>query len=170
MIANGFLNHSARTSEAWGLIAVGAVSRSYLARMPSALGRVGPVKASSFQVARRLANTLRAGFAVSHYSALEYCPLIWIFEAEHSLDRIARDLAAQMPIHDTMIVLCESARESATFNSLRGAGARVATLNMVEPSQEKLFVAEGHADTLRTLDQLLTGEKRKFVEMPPSAK
>src|SRR5579863_1794749 len=117
--------------EAWGLIGVGGSSRSYLARMPAVLERLGPVKASSFQVARRLANSLRAGYAISHYSALELCPLIWVFEPEAALDRIARDLTAQMPIHRSMIVLCESVRDSLWPSPLRTAGARIASLNVV---------------------------------------
>jgi len=161
---------NAKTSEAWGLLGVGGASRSYLSRMPSVLARLGPVKASSYQVARRLANSLRAGFAVSHYSALECCPLIWIYEPEHFLDLVARDLMAQMPVHDTMIVLCECVRDSLWPSPLRAGGARVASLNLVEQSQDKLFVAEGHADTLRVLDQLLAGEKRKLIQMPPAAK
>jgi hypothetical protein len=161
---------SAKTREAWGLLGVGSASRSYLSRMPSVLARLGPVKASSFQVARRLANSLRAGFAVSHYSALEYCPLIWIYEPEHALDRVVRDLTAQMPVHGTMIVICESVRDSLWASTLRAAGARVASLNVVEQSLDKFFVAEGHADTLRALHQLLGEEKRRLIEMPPAAK
>jgi hypothetical protein len=171
MNANAFLNQTnTRAREAWGLIGAGSTKGSYLSHMPSVLSRLGPVKASSFQVARRLANSLRAGFAVSHYSALEYCPWIWIYQPEHSLDRIARDLAAQMPIHDTRIVLCECSRESSSFGPLRGAGARVATLNLVEPSRGRLFVAEGHSDALRVLNQLLVCEQRKLIQMPPAAK
>jgi hypothetical protein len=161
---------NAKTREAWGLLGVGGSSRSYLSRMPSVLARLGPVKASSFQVARRLANSLRAGFAVSHYSALECCPLIWIYEPEHALDRVVRDLTAQMPVHSTMIVLCECVRDSLWPSPLRAAGARIASLNLVEQSQDKLFVAEGHADTLRVLAHILAGEKRRLIQMPPAAK
>jgi hypothetical protein len=160
----------AKPGEAWGLVGFGGASRSYLSRMPSVLARLGPVKASSFQVARRLGNSLRAGFAISHYSALELCPLIWIFEPEHSVDRVCRDLAAQMPVHRTMIVLCECVRDSLYPGPLRTAGARIATLNLVEQSQDRMFVAEGHADTLRVLDQILAAEKRKLIEIPPAAK
>jgi hypothetical protein len=168
--AKGGARSSAKTREAWGLISAGGASRSYLARMPSIKARLGPVKASSFQVARRLANALRAGFAVSHYSALEYCPVIWIYEPEHAIDRVLRDLSAQMPVRGTMIVLCECVRDSFWPSSLRAAGARIATLNLVEPSQEKIFVAEGHEDTLRVLDQILGEEKRKLIQMPPASK
>lgn len=159
-----------RTSEAWGFIGTGGASRSYLSRMPALLARLGPVKTSSFQVARRLVNSLRAGFAIAEYSALELCPVIWIWEPEHSLDRVLRELVSQMPVHRTMIVLCESVRDSLSSNPLRAAGARIATLNVVEQSQEKLFVAEGDAGALRLIEQTLTFEKRKLIEMPDGAK
>jgi hypothetical protein len=159
-----------KTREAWGLIGVGAASRSYLARMPSVLARLGPVKAGSFQVARRLANSLRAGHAVSHYSALEFCPVICVFEPEAALDRVLRDLSSQMPVHRTMIILCECTRDSLSPSPLRTSGARIASLNVVEESQDQLFVAEGHADTLKVLDRLLAAEKRKLIYVPPAAK
>ena len=172
MKARGVLSKAVKgeAGEAWGLVGVGSASRSFLSRIPSALARLGPVKAASFQVARRLVNSLRAGYAISHYSALEFSPLIWIFEPESALDRVARDLAAQMPVHRTMIVLCESVRESLCLAPLRSAGARMASLNVVEESQDRLFVAEGHADTLRVLDRLLSEENRRMIAIPPAAK
>jgi len=156
--------------EAMGLVGAGNTSRSFLARMPSVLAALGPVKASSFQVGRRLANALRAGYAISHFSALEPCPLIWIFEPEHLLDRVVRDMAAQMPVHRTMIVLCGCVRDSLTPSPLRTSGARLASLNLVEESQERLFVAEGHADTLRALERVMAVEKRTLIEIQPAAK
>jgi len=77
-----------------GIIGAGGVNRSFLARMPVLLTRVGPIKAASFRVARRIANTLRAGEAVMNYAALASCDLIWIAVPDAGLERIARDLAA----------------------------------------------------------------------------
>jgi hypothetical protein len=114
--------------------------------MPSVLARLGPVKASSFQVARRLGNSLRAGFAISHYSALELCPLIWIFEPEHSVDRVFRDLAAQMPVHRTMIVLCECVRDSQHPSPLRTAGfPRAQAARMTEALVTRAVTSYGKA-------------------------
>ena len=95
-----------------GLVCTGAVTRSFLARMPAVLARLGPVKASSFRVGRQISHSLRAGQAASHYSALETCPMVWFSVLDSSLDRALRDFAAQTPIHKTMVVLCDSVRES----------------------------------------------------------
>ena len=46
---------------ATGLICAGGVSGSILARLPSVLAAVGPVLSSSQRIARRTANSLRAG-------------------------------------------------------------------------------------------------------------
>src|ERR1700689_4677783 len=139
-----------------GLICAGGVNQSFLARMPALLGRVGPIKASSYRVARQIANTLRTGNAASHYSMLEACPVIWAFVPEADLDRILRDLVAQTPFQEarrrkTMVVLCDCVRDSLAACALRAAGARVASLNPIPGSREQIFVAEGHRDTLRML-------------------
>src|SRR5215471_15539945 len=94
-----------------GLVCTGDVTNSFLARLPSVLGRLGPVKASSFRIARQISNSLRAGQAASHYSALEPCPMVCFSVPDSSLDRALRDFAAQVPIHKTMVVLCESSKE-----------------------------------------------------------
>jgi hypothetical protein len=153
-----------------GLVAAGGVSQSFLARMPAALGHLGPIKASSFRAARRIANSLRHGHATSHYSTLEPCALIWISVPESSLDRVMRDIAAQTPIHRTMFVLVGVTRDSLWPSPLVAAGARIATLNAIDGSGERSFVAEGHRDTMRELRRLFTDEKKKVIELAPSSK
>jgi hypothetical protein len=153
-----------------GLVCAGGVNQSFLARTPALLSRLGPIKASSYRVARQFANTLRAGHAASHYSVLEACPAIWIFEPESGLDRTLRDLAAQTPLRKTMVVLCDCVRDSLAPGPLGAVGARVASLNAVPGSRERIFVAEGHRDTLRMLRTLLTEDKRKLIELRPGTK
>ena len=81
-----------------GLIGAGGVNRSFLARMPVLLGHLGPIKAASFRVARRIANTLHAGRAATGYADLEQCDLIWIAVPDAALDRVSKDLAAAIPL------------------------------------------------------------------------
>jgi hypothetical protein len=153
-----------------GLVTAGSVNQSFLARMPALLAQIGPVKASSSQAARHVAKSLRAGYAVTHYSALELCPLIWVAVPEASLDRIVRDLAAQMPVHRTMIVICGCDRESSWPDALRRAGARIATLNAVDDPRASTFVAEGHPDTLRAIRRVVMNDKRRLIQLNPSSK
>jgi predicted short-subunit dehydrogenase-like oxidoreductase (DUF2520 family) len=153
-----------------GLIGAGGVNRTFLARMPVLMARMGPVKAASFRVARRIANTLRAGEAVTNYAALEKCNLIWIAVPDAGLDRVSRDLAAAIPLAGKIAVLCGSSRDSFWPGPLLAGGARVATLNCVEESDERLFVAEGDPDAMRALVRVIAGENRKLIQLRAASK
>jgi hypothetical protein len=159
-----------KSDQSMGLVIAGGLNRLFLSRMPTLLEQLGPVKASSFHVARREANSLRAGYAVSHYSALELCSLIWIAVPEDTLDRVMRDMAAQMPVHSTMVVLCDMVRDSSWPNPLRKAGARMASINLVGETRDGVFMGEGHEDILRAVRRLFARERRRFIEVLPTTK
>ena len=153
-----------------GLIGAGGVNRTFLARMPVLMARMGPVKAASFRVARRIANTLRAGQAVTNYAALAPCDLIWIAVPDTGIDRVSRDLAAATPLAGKIAVLCGSARDSFWPSPLLAGGALVATLNCVEESDERLFVAEGDPDAMRALVRVIAHEHRKLIQLRAASK
>jgi hypothetical protein len=83
---------------------------------------------------------------------------------------VVHDLAAQTPIHKTMIVLVGVVRDSLGSSPLLAVGARMATLNVLDGSGERSFVAEGHPDTMRMLRGLFSAEKKKLIELAPGAK
>ncbi|HWZ31388.1 MAG TPA: hypothetical protein VNX18_08650 [Bryobacteraceae bacterium] len=145
-----------------GLVCAGGVSNSFLARWPSVLATLGPVKSSSLRVARRLSNSLRAGQAVEHISALRGCELIWMVVPEDALDRTVSELRC---LQDSLLVVCDSRRVSDSFDT----SLRLATLNAADP-EERVFAAEGHADVLRRLRSVTAQERRKLIEMRPAAK
>jgi hypothetical protein len=147
-----------------GLVSAGGISESFLQRMPVLLRALGPVKAASLRVARRIANSLQAGYAVAQYSDLDVCDLIWLAVPDANLDQIAVELAAGAKLGRTMIVLCGSTRHSSSIRPLANR-ARVASLNLVEESNERVLIAEGHAEVMRELFQLASAEKRKLVEI-----
>jgi hypothetical protein len=153
-----------------GMIGAGGVNRSFLARMPVVLSRMGPVKAASFGVARRIANTLRSGEAVTSYAALAPCDLIWIAVPDGGIDKVSRDLAAAIPLAGKVAVLCGSTRDSFWPSPLLAGGARVATLNSVEESGERVFVAEGDPEAMRELRRVIAAEKRKLIELRAASK
>jgi hypothetical protein len=153
-----------------GLIGAGGVGRSFLARMPVLLAHVGPVKGASLHVSRRIANSLRAGTGVGRYSALAECGLLFVAVPENAIDQISRDLAEAFPLAGKMVVLCDVMRDSFSTSPLRMAGAKIATLNCVPESQEKLFVAEGHAATVAELRRILALDRRKLIQVKPASK
>jgi len=153
-----------------GLVSAGGASQSFMARMSTLLERIGPVRASSLRVARRIANGLRAGTGVADWSALAPCPLIWIAVPESALDSTCAELAGSVPLAGKMIVLCDAMRDSLWPSPLRTAGARVATLNCIPEMGERVFVADGHPEVLAELRKLLAHEGRKLIELRPAAK
>ncbi len=153
-----------------GLVAAGGVNQTFLARMPVLLARMGPVKGASMRVARRIANSLRAGEAVPDYASLASCDLLWIAVPETDLDRVSRELSAATPLAGKTIVLCGSTRDSFWPSPLLAGGALVATLNSVEESGERLFVAEGDPAAMRDLRRVIAAEKRQLIELRAASK
>jgi hypothetical protein len=158
-----------------GLVCAGGVSQSFLARMPALLQHLGPIKTSSFRVSRQTANSLRAGYAASHYSALEPCRLILVAAPEARLERILREMVARTPIRKApfsknMVVLCGCVGDSLAPSPLHGTGARVASLNLVPDSREQIFTAEGHPATVRYLRSLFAESRRKIIGLKPGSK
>ncbi len=153
-----------------GLIGAGGVGQSFLARMPSLHVQLGPIKGVSYAAARRLEMALRAGRAVPNYAALESCSLIWIHVPENTLDATLRNFAEQTAMHHTMLVICETRRDSMAFEVLRHRGARIATLNTVDESWQTPFIAEGHPETIRVVRKVIAQEKRRLIELRPGTK
>ena len=149
-----------------GLVSAGGVSKSFLARMPAVLRSIGPVKATSFRVARRIANSLRAGHPVENYSDLRDCDLIWIALPEAALDRALREVSGEVALDGKMVVICASARGS---QSVVLPGARVATLDAI-PSEPRTLIAEGDATVLAEFRRIAAAERRKLIAIEPASK
>jgi predicted short-subunit dehydrogenase-like oxidoreductase (DUF2520 family) len=153
-----------------GLIAAGSVNQTFLVRMTGVLSQIGPVKAASFRVARRIANTLRSGTAVESYADMALCDLVWIAVPDAELDRVSHDFASATPLVGRIVVVCASTRDSFWPVPLLNAGARIVTLNCVEESNEQLFVGEGDPAAVRELRRVMTAEKRKLIELRAASK
>src|SRR5258708_27546864 len=96
--------------------------------------------------------------------------MVWFATPEPALDRTLGDFAAQTPIHATMVVLCDYIRDSKSPSPLCAAGARVASLNPVPESRDRIFVGEGHRDTLRAVRRLLAEDRRRLIVLKPETK
>ena len=153
-----------------GLVCAGGVGQSFVARLPALLASVSLVKATSFRVARRIANSLRAGRAVEHYAAAR--------AGRSDLDRGAGRRARK---HDPQPCggnrrkgeadrdLCDTARDSLWPDSLQKAGARIASINAIGPNDETL-IAEGHPHALREVRRFAAADHRKVIEIRPGSK
>ena len=153
-----------------GLVGAGGVGRSFLGRMPALLERIGPIKGNSLRVSRRIANSLKTGTGVSDYAALAKCALIWMVVPEAALEHVSAELAAAISLEGKTVVLCDMMRDSFWPRPLRTAGARLVTINCVPEFGERLFVGEGHPESVAELRRLLALERRKLIELRPGAK
>ncbi len=153
-----------------GLVGAGGVSQSFLARMPALLALLGPVKGDSFHVSRRIANALRAGKAARDFVEFAACELIWIAVPERQIDAHSAELAAAVALESKMVVVCDALRDSFWPSPIRTAGARVATLNCLPGSDEKIFVAEGDPAVLAELRRIVALDRRKLLALDPATK
>jgi hypothetical protein len=137
-----------------GLVCAGGVTQSFIARMPALLSSLGPLKATSYRVARRIANTLHAGRAAESYSTLAACDAIWIVVPDSALDRILAELPPGIPV-----IVCNTYR----------VFAHSATLQEIPPDEQTL-VAEGDANAIRYLRRVAAADRRKLIEIPTASK
>jgi len=131
-----------------GLAGAGGAGRMSLARMPVLLRHMGPVKSSSFRVARRLASSLRYGHAVRDYAEFGACHSIWIVGSDSWIEAAAAELAAAIPLRGKTVILSDAWCDSHASSALRAAGAHTASLNAVEETDHRIFVGEGHPAAL----------------------
>jgi hypothetical protein len=151
-----------------GLVSAGGVGHSFIVRMPRLLRTIGPVKATSFRVARRITNSLRTGHPVEDYAALNAAGLIWIALPEAALDRVLRELCSGASLDEKMVVLCGATRDSLHSGPLTQSAARIATLDAI--GEERTLIAEGHSAVVRELRRLAAAEGRKFIAIRPASK
>lgn len=146
-----------------GLVSAGGVSKSFVARMPSLLRTIGPVKATSFRVARRIANSLRAGRPVEDYTALHQSAILWVALPEAALDRVLREMSAEKSLAGKIVIVCGTARASQNLHPC------AATLDVI-PGDESMLIAEGEEIALREMRRVAVADRRKLIEIPDAAK
>lgn len=142
-----------------GWVCAGGVTQSLLASMPTLIASLGPVKATSYRVARRIVNGLRTGYAVEDFSALESCDAIWIAVPDPAIDRIAAHLPRAVPV-----IIFQTPRASPAF-----ALDCAATLHAIPPGGRAL-VAEGDPRALRYLHRVAMADRCKLVKILPESK
>lgn len=138
------------------LVGAGPVSLSFLARIPGLRDELGPVKGPIFRVASRLANTLRAGYAVKTWEELEPCTLVLIAVPEARLPATIRELAGSpLDWRRKSAVLCGTERDSTELAPLAARGASTASLDEIGGFEGLRFVVEGDRAAVREVRRLV---------------
>lgn len=156
-----------RQTKPVAMIAAGSVARSPISRLTALAERLGPVKASSFRVASRIVNTIRAGRPVHDVTAFANCPLILICVPDRLIEAAVTDLeTAQFELADRQVVLCDSLRDTSVLAPLAARGARTASINVVA----SCVITEGDLAAAREFRRELLGRATRLFSLAPGAK
>jgi predicted short-subunit dehydrogenase-like oxidoreductase (DUF2520 family) len=154
-----------------GLVVEGNATKSPVLRLSSLIEELGPIKSVSLQVARRISNSLRAGYAVTKYEELAGAPLILLKVPDSEALRVVAELvAAPLPFREMAFVVCETWLTTDVLIPLRRAGAQIASLVSVGPLSQQGFVLEGDLAAVRKTKRLLQRGGARSVELRSGAK
>src|SRR5260370_35630402 len=108
------------------LIGAGKLAGSPVARFQWLSKQLGPVKSSSFRLASRIANSLRAGHPGKDYAEFDACRLILVSVPDEMLPRVVGELAsAGISWRGKAVVVCTAWLNSRSFEALSRARAAV---------------------------------------------
>lgn len=154
-----------------GLISEGDSRFSHVLHLRRLRDDLGPVKSSTFPIARRLCNFLRAGYAVTDYEELQSADLILIRVPDGSLPRVIGEMCrAGLPFSRVSFVLCESWLTTDSLAPLRIVGSTVATLMSVPTAEHNCFIVEGETAAVRGVKQLMEHNNAHVLEIRPGSK
>jgi predicted short-subunit dehydrogenase-like oxidoreductase (DUF2520 family) len=154
-----------------GLVVEGNVTSSAVLRLPGMAQQLGPIKSTGLQVARRISNFLRAGYAVSEYTELQRADIVLLKLPDSSVARVVRDLCnAEMVFDNVSFVLCESWLPTETLEPLKAYGASIASLLSAPEGNDPCFVVEGQVSTVRQVRRVLERGGARTIELRPGSK
>jgi predicted short-subunit dehydrogenase-like oxidoreductase (DUF2520 family) len=129
------------------------VATSFLAGLPR--HRLGPVAASSYRVASRIVNGMRAGHAVRDADELASCRTILVAVQEKALPAAVGQLeGAAIEWRGKVVLLCRPGLVSHVLNGLRTRGAEAASVQPIA-GPGKRFALEGDRLAMRAARDLV---------------
>ncbi len=149
----------------WGLACAGTVGRTRLSALPLLSAELGPVASTSFRLATRIANSLKAGFPVRSLGELDQSATILVCALGVTKQRLEAELSrAALDWKGKILLAFDSGSYSCDFLEFRRQGASVASLNAVDGYQGR-YVVEGDRDALRVAKVLARALRGKIIEV-----
>jgi len=138
------------------LIAEGAVSQSWVGRLPGLRDYLGPVKGLTLRNASRTVNQIKAGVASDNYKDLQKCELILIGVPDEKLpDWIDDLLGCGLNWARVGFVLCSRRLDSQALARLRSLGGHTGSLSEMEGTSGQGYLYEGDNVALHRLRRLI---------------
>jgi predicted short-subunit dehydrogenase-like oxidoreductase (DUF2520 family) len=139
------------------LIGAGKLTDSPLSRFYWLSDRLGPVKSTSYRLASRIANQLRAGHPVKDFDEFHSSELILVCVPDRMLPHVLGELsAARIDFKGKAVVLFSLWLASSELGELAAQGAAVASLCPMPGFDDLRYLIEG--------DRLAVLRSRRLVE------
>lgn len=153
------------------LVVSGNVTKSAVLRLPSLRHELGPVKATTLRLARRITNFLRVGSPVANYEDLSEASLILVKIPDSDVERVIKEISSsKLDLSNKAVVLCESWLTSNDLNRLTDRGVSVATLSAIEGTKRNWFVIEGHHTAVRKCRIAIEQNETRVLELKQGTK
>ena len=153
------------------LIGAGKLTDSPLSRFYWLSDRLGPVKSSSYRLASRIANYLRAGHPVKSFEDFHASDLILLCVPERMLPRIVQELAASpVDFKGKAVVLCSLWLDSSELRPLSARGAAVGSICTIPGFNDLRYLLEGDRMAVLRSRNLVEHRDRRVVTIERTLK
>lgn len=144
------------------------MAKSLIGRLPSAARDIGPVAATSYRVASRIANALRAGQAVRSIVELRAAAIV-LFHAPPDQAGVLLDLLAKagIPWHGKALIFCDCEEITAVRAQFEALGASTAVARQFGIAGRIAVAGSGAA--LTASHRIARELKLKAVEILPDS-
>jgi hypothetical protein len=146
------------------LVAGGKLTDSSLAHFWSLSEMLGPVKASSYRLASRIANSLRAGYAVKNYSEFDACRMILVCVPDQALPGVLAELFSEdISWHGKSVVLCSAWLDSSNLREFSAHGASVSSICTIPGFDHVRYLVEGDKMAIQESKRLVEHRERRAI-------
>jgi len=160
-----------KKSTSVGLIAAGNLTDSPLSRFRWLASQLGPVKSTSFRVARRIVNIIEAGHAVRDYSDLDSCGMILISVPEEQLSMLKGELlSSDISWRGKAVVLFSAWLDSSQLEEFSRRGAAIGSITPIPGFDETRYLVEGDRHAIREASTLVEDRERRAVAIERTLK
>jgi len=153
------------------LIGAGRLTDTPVADFRGLPDLLGPVKSPSFRLASRIANSLRAGYAVKEYAELDGCRLILISVPDEMLPKLIQEmLSVEMNWANKAVLLCSAGLDSSELAGLAERGAAIGSVSPVAGLEDDWYLVEGDKSAIRQSRKVLEHSGRRVLAIERSLK
>jgi hypothetical protein len=146
------------------LVGGGKLSTSSLAGFWLHSEMLGPVKASSYRLASRIANSFRAGHPVRNYAEFDACKLILICVPDSALPGVVAELcSADISWSGKSVLLWSAWRGSGELSEFSERGASIGSIATIPGFQDLWYLIEGDKRAIQESIRLVENRERRCV-------